>query len=61
MTLDANGCNRLDCINQDQLSLDNYYSSGDYDGRGVHGKLLPGDPGSASYDKGLTMLHASVL
>lgn len=30
--------NRLDRINQVSLPLDGYYSSGDYDGRGVHGE-----------------------
>jgi hypothetical protein len=29
---------RLDRINQVDLPLDGYYSSGDFDGRGVHGE-----------------------
>jgi hypothetical protein len=30
---------RLDRINQVDLPLDGFYSSGEFDGRGVHGKL----------------------
>ena len=43
-------CNRLDRINQVDLPLDSYYSSGDYDGRGVHVYVLDTGVRASHYD-----------
>lgn len=41
---------RLDRINQESLPLDDSYSSGDYDGRGVHVYVLDTGVRASHYD-----------